>query len=103
MNIGWRNASFRGYADYMQTAEFWNALEELMLHARQVPSAIMCAEAVPWRCHRSLIADALVSRGWTIQHIMSPKQANPHLLTSFAQFEKGRLTYPKPNDPPSLF
>lgn len=103
INSGWRNASFRGYADYMQTAEFWNALEELMLQGRQGPSAMMCAEAVPWRCHRSLIADALVSRGWDIRHIMSPEKATPHVLTSFAQFEKGRLTYPKPNHPPSLF
>jgi len=103
INIGWRNASFRGYADYMQTAEFWNALEELMMHGRQGPTAIMCAEAVPWRCHRSLIADALVSRGWDIRHIVSPEKATPHVLTSFAHFEKGRLTYPKPTDPHSLF
>jgi uncharacterized protein (DUF488 family) len=103
MNIGWRNDSFRGYADYMQTGEFWQALEELIRHGRQGPTAIMCAEAVPWRCHRSLIADALVSRGWNIRHIMSPEKATLHVLTSFAHFENGTLTYPKPNDPPSLF
>ena len=103
INNGWRNASFRGYADYMQTAEFWSALEELMMHGRQGPTAIMCAEALPWRCHRSLIADALVSRGWDIRHIVSPKKATPHVLTSFAHSEKGRLTYPKPTDLPLLF
>lgn len=101
--MGWRNASFRGYADYMQTAEFWNALEELMLQGRQNPSAIMCAEAVPWRCHRSLIADALVSRDWDIRHIMSPEKATRHVLTSFAHFEEGKLAYPKPTNPLSLF
>jgi uncharacterized protein (DUF488 family) len=103
INDGWRNASFRGYADYMQTDEFWHALEELMMHGRKNPTAIMCAEAVPWRCHRSLIADALVTHGWDIRHIMSPEKATPHVLTSFAHFEKGMLTYPKPTDPPSLF
>jgi len=103
VNDGWRNASFRGYADYMQTNEFMNALEELMAESRLQPSAIMWAEAVPWRCHRSLIADALVSRGWDVRHIMSPEKATPHVLTSFAHFEKGALIYPKPTDPPSLF
>jgi uncharacterized protein (DUF488 family) len=103
LNDGWRNASFRGYADYMQTEEFLNASEELMTESRLQPTAIMCAEAVPWRCHRSLIADALVSGGWNVRHIMSPEQATPHVLTSFAHFEKGRLIYPKPTDPSSLF
>ena len=103
LNDGWRNASFRGYADYMQTEEFLNASEELMAESRLQPTAIMCAEAVPWRCHRSLIADALVSGGWNVRHIMSPEQATPHVLTSFAHFEKGRLIYPKPTDPSSLF
>jgi uncharacterized protein (DUF488 family) len=103
INNGWRNASFRGYADYIQTVEFWHALEELMMHGRQGPTAIMCAEAVPWRCHRSLIADALASKGWEVRHIMSAEKATPHVLTSFAHFEKGTLTYPKPTGPPSLF
>ena len=103
INNGWRNASFRGYADYMQTADFWNALEELMMQSQQGPSTMMCAEAVPWRCHRSLIADALMSRGWDVRHIMSPDTATSHILTSFAHFEKGTLTYPNPTDPPSLF
>ena len=103
LNDGWRNASFRGYADYMQTEEFQRALEELMAYSTDKKTAIMCAEAVPWRCHRSLITDALVSRGWDIRHIMSPENATPHVLTSFAHFENGALTYPKPTDPPSLF
>ena len=103
VNDGWRNASFRGYADYMQTDEFLNALEVLMTESRLQPTAIMCAEAVPWRCHRSLIADALVIRGWESLHIMSDTKADPHHLTSFAHCEKGALTYPKPTDPPSLF
>jgi uncharacterized protein (DUF488 family) len=103
VNDGWRNASFRGYADYMQTDEFLNALEELMAESQVQPTAIMCAEAVPWRCHRSLIADALVIRGWDSRHIMSEAKADLHQLTSFAHVEKGSLTYPKPTDPPSLF
>lgn len=103
INDGWRNASFRGYADYMQTEEFQRALGELIAYSTDKKTAIMCAEAVPWRCHRSLIADALVSRGWDIRHIMSPEKATPHVLTSFAHVEKGMLTYPKPTDPSSLF
>jgi uncharacterized protein (DUF488 family) len=87
----------------MQTEEFVSALEELMAEGRLHQTAIMCAEAVPWRCHRSLIADALVSRGWNIRHIMSLEKATPHVLTSFAHFEKGTLTYPKPIGPSSLF
>ena len=102
INDGWRNASFRGYADYMQTEEFHKALEELLASSRDKNTAIMCAEAVPWRCHRSLIADALVSRGWEVRHIMTETKADPHKLTSFATFEKGTLTYPKETNP-SLF
>ena len=106
INNGWRNASFRGYADYMQTVEFWNALEELMIHGRQGPSAIMCAEAVPWRCHRSLIADALVARGWEVRHILSQVKADEHRLTPFAVIDGTTVVYPQPNnppDPPQLF
>ncbi len=103
INIGWRNASFRGYADYMQTDKFQRALEELMAYGTDTRTAIMCAEAVPWRCHRSLIADALTSKGWEVRHIMSPEKATLHVLTSFAHFEKGALTYPKPSDSTSLF
>lgn len=96
VNLGWRSAGFRGYADYMQTAPFWQSLEELMKLATATTTAIMCAEAVPWRCHRSLIADALVSRGWTVRHILTSAKADPHTLTPFAKLENGRLTYPKP-------
>ncbi len=105
-NRGWRSAGFRGYADYMQTDEFWRALEELMAYGKQEPTAIMCAEAVPWRCHRSLIADALVSRGWTVHHILTKDQADPHYLTSFAKLGNGLLTYPlqtAPESSPRLF
>ncbi len=105
INVGWRNASFRGYADYMQTDEFWDALDELAASAKTARTAVMCAEAVPWRCHRSMIADALVSRGWGVKHIMSPTKADNHQLTSFAVVEKDRITYPASSDPdaPRLF
>ncbi len=106
INDGWRNASFRGYADYMQQGEFWNALQELMTYGRNGPIAIMCAEAVPWRCHRSLIADALISRGWTVRHILSPVKADEHRLTPFAVIDGDRIVYPQPVDPlapPKLF
>ena len=103
INGGWRNASFRGYADYMQTEEFCKAIDALMAFGRQEKTTVMCAEAVPWRCHRSLIADALVSRGWEVRHIMSPEKATQHALTSFAHFEKSTLIYPKLTDSPSLF
>lgn len=101
MNLGWRNASFRGYADYMQTSEFWRALEELMAYGKERATAIMCAEAVPWRCHRSLIADALVSRGWTVRHVLTTAEGQPHQLTPFAKIQNGRLSYPEPPDHPS--
>jgi len=93
-NMGWRNASFRGYADYMQTAEFEQALDELMALAREQPTAIMCAEAVPWRCHRSLIGDALTVRGVAVKHIMSLNTAQPHRMTPFARVEGTRIIYP---------
>jgi uncharacterized protein (DUF488 family) len=106
INNGWHNASFRGYADYMQMAEFWNALEELMMHSRQSRIAIMCAEAVPWHCHRSLIADALVTRGWEVRHILSQVKADEHRLTPFAVLDGTTVVYPQPADPldpPRLF
>ena len=106
VNDGWRNASFRGYADYMQTPEFCEALEALMSTSRLQPTAIMCAEAVPWRCHRSLIADALASRSWTVRHILSPVKADEHRLTPFAVIDGNRLVYPQAADPlapPRLF
>jgi uncharacterized protein (DUF488 family) len=101
INLGWRNDNFRGYADYMQTDEFQRALEELMGYGTKQATAVMCAEAVPWRCHRSLIADALLTRGWEVRHIMGPAEATLHQLTSFAQVIDGRLSYPTPIETPS--
>lgn len=105
INLGWRNASFRGYADYMQTEEFQRAVEELMAYGTNMRTAIMCAEAVPWRCHRSLIADALMSRGWTVHHILTDKKAEPHELTPFARLTGDTIIYPAPDDErePKLF
>jgi uncharacterized protein (DUF488 family) len=103
VNLGWRNESFRGYADYMQTEAFWLVLDELTADSQQLRTAIMCAEAVPWRCHRSLIADALATKGWEVRHIMSETKADRHRLTSFATVENGRLHYPNPKDGPRLF
>ena len=97
INAGWKNTSFRGYADYMQTEPFWNALEKLTASSQQSSTAIMCAEAVPWRCHRSLIADALAVRGWTVRHIMTTAKADEHRMTPFAVIDKDRLTYPPPD------
>jgi uncharacterized protein (DUF488 family) len=102
-NAGWRNASFRGFADYMQTPEFAAGLKRLMKLARQKRSAIMCAEAVPWRCHRSLIADALVVRGIHVEDIMTPTRFRIHALTPFACVRKDRvqgrrITYPAARD-----
>ena len=94
VNLGWRNESFRGYADYMQTPEFEQALAGLMAQAGQEPVAVMCAEAVPWRCHRSLIADALSVRGLEVRHIMGPGKWQPHKLTPFAEVHGTRITYP---------
>jgi uncharacterized protein (DUF488 family) len=93
-NMGWRNTSFRGFADYMQTSEFDAGLGRLIKLARQKRSAVMCAEAVPWRCHRSLIADALTVRGIRVEHIMSGKRFQVHSLTSFARVRHHRITYP---------
>jgi hypothetical protein len=94
-NTGWRNASFRGYADYMQTQEFEEVLRRLLQMCGQKRCAVMCAEAVPWRCHRSLLADALVARGIGVEHILSGSRADAHHLTPFAKIENGRVTYPK--------
>jgi len=94
INVGWRNASFRGYADYMQTPEFEQALEALIRLADQDRLALMCAEAVPWRCHRSLIADALLARGIRTTDIMSPTRSSVHSLTSFAKIRGATITYP---------
>jgi uncharacterized protein (DUF488 family) len=96
-NTGWRNSSFRGYADYMQTPEFEAALSGLLELAKDRRVAIMCAESVPWRCHRSLIADALLARGIPVSHIMDMTRADPHKLTSFAQVSGSSITYPPPD------
>jgi uncharacterized protein (DUF488 family) len=94
INTAWRNASFRGYADYMQTPEFDEALEELIRLANERPTAIMCAEAVPWRCHRSLIADALLIRGINAEEIVSQTSTRPHTLTTWARVKGKKITYP---------
>jgi uncharacterized protein (DUF488 family) len=99
VNMGWRNESFRGYADFMQTDAFAEALEQLMQEASKQPTAIMCAEAVPWRCHRSLISDALLVRGWRVLEIIGPEPAKLHKLTDFARVEGTNITYPASDDP----
>lgn len=93
-NTGWRNASFRGFADYTQTPEFARGMERLVKLATARPTAIMCAEAVPWRCHRSLVADALVVRGARVEHIISGNRTQPHALTPFAHIDGKQITYP---------
>ncbi len=97
INGGWRNASFRGYADYMQTPEFEETLEKLIEMASHDRIVLMCAEAVPWRCHRSLIADALLVRGICTEDIMSPTRRQVHKLTPFAKVRGATITYPTPN------
>jgi hypothetical protein len=93
-NKAWRNLSFRGYADYMQKPEFRENLQVLMELARKQRLALMCAEAVPWRCHRSLIADALVAWGFEVEHIMSAAHCQKHALRSWAMVKRKRVTYP---------
>lgn len=93
-NLGWRNASFRGFADYMQTPEFEQSLDELIRLASQERIVLMCAEAVQWRCHRSLIADALLVRGIRTEDIMSPTRLYVHTLTPFAIVRGTTVTYP---------
>jgi uncharacterized protein (DUF488 family) len=100
-NLGWRNASFRGYADHMETPEFERALSDLIAGSRASSTVIMCAEAVPWRCHRSLISDALVIRGTAVRHVMGPGSVIPHRLTSFVVPRDGRTTYPASEQGPS--
>ena len=100
-NTGWRNESFRGFADYMQTPAFADALEKLIAASREKRIAIMCAEAVPWRCHRSLVADALMIRGVPAIEILSNADSRPHELTRFAHVDGTRLTYP-PQQPSLL-
>jgi uncharacterized protein (DUF488 family) len=97
-NTEWKNAGFRGYADYMETAGFETGLESLIATAEKDPTAIMCAEAVPWRCHRTLISDALVARGIEVLHILDGG-VKPHTLTSFASVKNGQVTYGGDGEP----
>jgi uncharacterized protein (DUF488 family) len=92
-HTGWREPGFRGYADYMETQEFSDAIEALLRSAAAARAAIMCAEALRWQCHRRLIADALVARGHEVRHILSPDQASLHKLLPPARLESGRLVY----------
>ena len=101
-NTAWRNKSFRGFADYMQTRDFAAGLEQAMKLAKARPSALMCAEAVPWRCHRSLVADALLARGYSVRDILTASRAQPHKLTPFARVRGKQVTYPEEAVPGSL-
>jgi uncharacterized protein (DUF488 family) len=101
LNAGWRNASFRGYADYMQTPEFEENLKKLIELAKEDRIAILCAEAVPWRCHRSLIGDALTVRGIRAEDIMSLARRQVHSLTPFASVRGTTVTYPAESAEPA--
>jgi uncharacterized protein (DUF488 family) len=96
INTGWRNASFRGFADYMQTDAFRDGIEKLIALARVERCAILCAEAVPWRCHRALVGDALAARGMTVEDILDADHSQPHRMTPFARVEGTIVTYPDP-------
>jgi uncharacterized protein (DUF488 family) len=102
INTGWRNASFRGYADYMATPQFAEGLASLIQIASTTPTVIMCAEAVPWRCHRSLIADAMILKGWQVRDILTKAPASEHRLTPFLVPVDGQPTYPAPDEPATL-
>ncbi len=95
INTAWENASFRGFADYMQTADFERSLNNLIKKAGKQPTVIMCAEAVPWRCHRSLIADSLLVRDITVLDIMGKMPAKAHAMTPWAHVRGTTITYPK--------
>jgi len=97
-NKGWRNTSFRGYADYMQTHEFADSLQEAIALGTHEQIALMCAEAVPWRCHRSMVADALIVRGFEVEEIVNTEKRQHHKLTPFARVDGLRITYP-PDQP----
>jgi len=99
-NEGLRNPQFRGYADHMATPEFARALDRLLAHDGTV--AIMCAEAVPWRCHRSMLADAMTARGIAVEHIMDVSKRRAHEPTKAAVFHGAQVTYPKPHEQPTL-
>jgi len=94
INLGWKNPSFRAYADYMQTEDFARELDALLALGTRERLAIMCAEAVWWRCHRSLIADAVVVRGEPVLHILTSERTEPHTLRDFARVDNGRVSYP---------
>lgn len=94
INDAWENLSFRGFADYMQTQEFLRAADRLALDSREGLLCIMCAESVPWRCHRGLVADALTARGVEVLHLMAPGKTQPHALTKFAKVDATRVWYP---------
>jgi len=100
VNTGWTSEGFRGYADYMQTPAFEAGLQALVALASDAPTVIMCAEAVPWRCHRALISDAMLARGWRVLDIISETSAPPHELTAFARVDGTRITYPATGDTP---
>jgi uncharacterized protein (DUF488 family) len=95
INTAWKNSSFRGYADYMQTIEFGENLERLVRVSSEKSTAMMCAEAVPWRCHRSLIGDAFLVRGFQVEDILNEKTSRPHRLTPWAKVAGVEVTYPK--------
>jgi uncharacterized protein (DUF488 family) len=95
-NVAWRNAAFRGYADYMQTAPYLEATMRLAQLARAQPTAVMCAEALWWQCHRSLIADDVKARGWEVIHLLAPGRSEAHPFTSAARIVAGRLDYTSP-------
>lgn len=96
VNTGWHNLSFRGYADYMQTPEFAANVDSVVGLAQVERCVLMCAEAVPWRCHRSMIGDALLVRGVRVEDIIGPKGRKPHVLTAFAVVDGTHITYPPP-------
>lgn len=98
-NSGWQNLSFRGYADYMQSTEFADNVQWVADLARTARCVLMCAEAVPWRCHRSMIGDALLVRGIHVEDIIGPKGRRPHILTAFAYVDGMQVTYPPPSLP----
>ena len=102
-NAGWKNSSFRGYADYMQTGPFKEALDKLIAVSKKHPTAIMCAEALPWKCHRSLVSDSLTAKGIPVEHLLSPQKRQPHTMTPFAKVQNGELLYPKDKQQLELF
>jgi uncharacterized protein (DUF488 family) len=94
-NRAWRVKSFNAYADHMQSPEFLAALDQLIAAAREAATVIVCSEALPHRCHRRLISDALVVRGWRVRHLLSPKRIDDHQLTPFARASGTAITYPE--------